>query len=58
MVVVFLGKEVRNVFKRKVKKNLGEVENNLYSMLRNKMMFGLVEIIWYFHACFFNVLLN
>jgi hypothetical protein len=59
MVVVFLGKEVGNVFKRKVKENLGKVENNLYSMHRNKMMFGLVEIIsLYFHACFFHVLLN
>jgi hypothetical protein len=58
-MVVFLGKEVRNVFKREVKENLGKVENNLYSMFRNKMMFGLVEIIsLYFHAFFFNVLLN
>jgi hypothetical protein len=59
MVVMFFGKEVKNVFKREVKENLGEVENNLYSMLRTKMMFGLVEIIsLYFHACFFYVLLN
>jgi len=58
-MVVFLGKEVRNVFKREVKENLGKVENNLYSMFRNKMMFGLAEIIsLYFHAFFFNVLLN
>jgi len=52
--MVFLRKEVRNVLKREVKENLGKVENNLYSMLRNKMMFGLVEIIsLYIHACFF-----
>jgi hypothetical protein len=58
MVVVFLGKEVRNVLKIKVKKTWGEVENNLYSMLRNKMMSSLVKIISLdFHA-FLMFLLN
>jgi hypothetical protein len=59
MVVVFFGKEVRNVLKREVKENLGKVKNNLYSMLKNKMMFGLAEIIsLYFRACFFYVFIK
>ncbi len=55
MVVVFIGKEVKDVIKGKVGKSLEEVENNLlYLKLWSKKMFGLMEITsLYLHACFF-----
>jgi hypothetical protein len=53
--VVFIGKEVKDVIRREVGKNLGKVENNLlYLKLWSKKMFGLMEITsLYLHACFF-----
>jgi hypothetical protein len=56
MVAVFIGKEVKDVIRGKVWKNLGEVESNLlYLKLWTKKMFGLMEITsLYLHACSFK----